>query len=107
MIISTLIHFIIYIKTQLKEHKMTEFIRELKLSIALTIGSPYDPLIIKLNRHMFYEDRDLGGIFCGAGVKIDNTLFDEGIGFQHPRMRSYNKIKRITLKIKHARVEFI
>ena len=103
MIISTLIDFIIYIKKQLKEHKMTEFIRELKR----TIGSPYDPLMIKLNRHMFYEDCDLGGIFCGAGVKIDITLFDEGIGFQHPRMLSYNKIKRITLKIKHARVEFI
>ena len=88
-------------KEQTNTYSKTEFIRELKLSI----GSPYDPLMIKLNRHMFYEDRDLGGIFCGAGVKIDNTLFDEGIGFQHPR--SYNTIKRITLKIKHARVEFI
>jgi len=80
-----------------------EFFRELKR----TIGSPIDPLIIKLNRRMFYEDRDLGGIFCGSGVKIDLTLFDEGNTFQHPRMTSYNKIKRITLKIKHAHIEFI
>lgn len=82
---------------------MTKFIKELER----TIGGPYDPLIIKLNRHMYYRDRQLGGIFCGAGVKIDTTLFDEGIEFQHPRMTSYNKIKRITLKIKYANVEFI
>lgn len=81
---------------------MTEFFRELKRAIRV-----YDPLIITLNRNIYYEDRNLGGIFCAAVKKVDTELFDEGIGFQHPRMKSYNIIKRITLKIKHADVKFI
>lgn len=81
---------------------MTEIFKELKRTVCI-----YDPLIIKLNRHIYYQDRDLGGIFCPAVKKIDTELFDEGIRFQNPKSLSYHIIKCITLKIKYARVEFI
>lgn len=65
------------------------------------------PLIIKLNRNMYYEDRELGGLFCGANLKVNTELFIEGEPFQNPKSKSYNKIKRLTLRNKDAIIDFV
>jgi hypothetical protein len=65
------------------------------------------PIVIKLNRNIYYQDRDLGGLFCGANVKVDTELFTESEPFQNPKSKSYNKIKRLTLRIKDATIDFV
>ena len=64
-------------------------------------------IIIKLNRNMYYEDRDLGGLFCGGNLKINKVVFTESEPFQNPKSKSYNMIKRLTLRIKDAIIEFV
>jgi hypothetical protein len=64
-------------------------------------------VIIKLCRYSYYEDRDLGGIFCNIYTKVDTELFIESEPFQNPKSLSYNKIKRITLRNKNATIDFV
>jgi len=65
----------------------------------------YDPLIIKLDRNMFYK---VGYFICCDGcIKLDKNLFNEGNVIQHPNTLSYWKIKSVssTLKYCYFRIE--
>jgi len=64
----------------------------------------YDPLIIKLNRNMYWitEGR---GLTCGALLKVDDELFEQVGESYFPKPHIYHRVKHVTLKIKHAIVE--
>jgi len=63
---------------------------------------PYDPLTIKLNRHQYWITE--GWITCLWLLKVDKELFDESEPY-FPNPYLYEKVKHLTLKIKHARVD--
>ena len=64
----------------------------------------YDPLIIILNRNQYWNV-DGFGLTCLWLLKVDKELFDEGEPY-FPNPYLYEKVKHLTLKIKHAIVEF-
>lgn len=67
-----------------------------------------EKIVIKLNKNIYYEDRELGGIFCNWLINIDTSIFIEGQPFQNPKLSGYHKIKRICLKNhKTHKVEFV
>lgn len=64
----------------------------------------YDPLIITLNRNQYWYDKK-NNLCCNALLSINNDIFDETDGIQNPNTSSYRKIKILTLKIKHCKIE--
>ena len=67
---------------------------------------PCDPLIIKLNRNMYWNVEGRG-LTCRAGLKVDNELFNHVGEPYHPKPCLYGKVQHLALNIKHAIVEFV
>ena len=80
----------------IQQEKRKKMLKELQ-----RVRQVIDPLIIKMNRHIYWEKKGFG-LTCMQRVKIDNDLFEEWIA---PPSRITTHLKHLKLKIKHAQVE--
>lgn len=78
----------------IQQEKRKKMLKELQ-----RVRQVIDPLIIKMNRNMYWNKEGFG-LTCMLHVKIDNDLFEEWIS-----PHSSRNTKHLKLKIKHAQVE--
>jgi len=62
----------------------------------------FDPLVIELNSNQYWNTEGRG-LTCMWLLKVDKELFDEGEPY-FPNPHIYEKVKHLTLKVKHAKV---
>jgi len=60
----------------------------------------YDPLIIKLNRNMFWTENHYD-ICCREATKVDENYIEKGKAEQNPKSLSYDKRCKLRSKIKY------